>query len=370
MFITVEEKDKKRSAIVDGVLKSMGVQVKNPAPGHEYFKGASLQWLCRTALEESGYDVRKLSTKAQVARETLIRIGSMSTNDFDSILLDITNKNLRTAYEQAPRTFLPFCRIVSGDNFKNIHGVTLSEAPDLDLISENGEYKSGELSDAQEIYSVKSYGKIIYLTRQMIINDDMKAFLRLPQLFGAAAARKESDIVYGKIVGNPAMADGIPVFHLDHNNLVSDAPGIGPVTAERLSAGRRIMRDQTGITNVKIDLRPQYVLVPAEQETNVEIIVRSRSLPEDNKSSGVHNPWGSLIPISDPRLDDDSSMAWYLIASPDQIDTIEIAYLDGQSEPYTEEHTFFNRDAIGFKVRHEFGVGLMDYRGFFKNSGE
>jgi len=41
----------------------------------------------------------------------------------------------------------------------------------------------------------------------------------------------------------------------------------------------------------------------------------------------------------------------------------------GQQDPYIEQQTMFKNDAIGFKCRHEFGVGLMDYRGLYKNPG-
>jgi hypothetical protein len=38
----------------------------------------------------------------------------------------------------------------------------------------------------------------------------------------------------------------------------------------------------------------------------------------------------TLSPIAEPRLDAASETAWYLAASPSQIDTIEYAYLKGQ----------------------------------------
>ncbi|MBK6387724.1 MAG: hypothetical protein IPF71_13560, partial [Rhodoferax sp.] len=55
--------------------------------------------------------------------------------------------------------------------------------------------------------------------------------------------------------------------------------------------------------------------------------------------------------IADPRLDESSATAWYLSASPRQIEGILRAYLAGQPRPYLEENTEFKTDAISWKVR-------------------
>jgi phage major head subunit gpT-like protein len=272
---------------------------------------------------------------------------------------------------EAPNTFRPFVNVVSASDFKTIYGVSLSEAPDLELVNEHGEYKSGSMSDKQESYSVATYGKVIYLTRQMIVNDDLRAFTRLPQLMGAAARRKEGDLVWAKITGNPTMNDGTTLFHADHSNLETDGSDKGSVDSEKLSVARTQMRTQTGPGGATLDLQPRFLLVPVAQETSAEILLRSTALPQTEYSEGVYNPWANrLTPIAEPRLDNNSALAWYLVADPNQIDTIEVAYLDGREEPYTEEEVQFDRDAVGYKIRHDFGCGVMDHRGFFKNPGE
>ena len=73
--------------------------------------------------------------------------------------------------------------------------------------------------------------------------------------------------------------------------------------------------------------------------------------------------------IAEPRLDADSAIKWYLLASPDQIDMMEIAYLDGQSVPYTESREGFDVDGVEFKIRHDFGTRPIDWRGFQFSTG-
>jgi len=367
-----DDQEKFRNAVVDGLAARIGVRNEQPAEGYESFKAASIENVARQCLERNGTDTRALTSRDQVAREILRQAasGGFSTDDFSSIFLDVANKALMKAYQEAPATWRPWVNVVSASDFKTIYGVSLSEAPDLELVNEHGEYKSGQMSDRQESYSLGSYGKIVYLTRQMIVNDDLRAFARLPQLMGAAARRKEADLVYSKLLNNPTMSDGNALFSSGHKNLETTTANKGHVDSTKLQAARASMRKQTGLQGAILDLQPQFLLTPVSQETDAEVLLRSTALPQTEMSSGVYNPWANrLTPIAEPRLDNDSVDSWYLVADPNQVDTVEVAYLDGREAPYTEQETMFERDAIGYKVRHDLGVGVMDWRGFFKNPG-
>ncbi len=198
----------------------------------------------------------------------------------------------------------------------------------------------------------------------MVINDDLRAFTRVPMLFGSSARRMEGDAVYGLITANAAMSDGSALFHADHSNLASSGSALTSIT---LGAGRAAMRKQTGMKGAAIDVTPAFLLTTVDIELDAEILLRSASLPDDNKSSGVHNPWaGKLTPVADPRLTGD---AWYLFAHPNQFPVIEAAYLMGNEQPYVEEMLDFNSDALITKVRHEFGAGAVDHVGAYKNAG-
>ena len=371
--MTADGTDKFRNAVSHGLCANLGIKVEKPADGHEQFRAATFENIARLCLERSGVDSRQLISRDQVARAIIRQAaaGTFTTSDFSSIYLDVANKTLLKAYQESPATWRPLVNVVPASDFKTIYGISLSAAPDLDLVGENGEYKSGSMSDNQESYRMYKYGKINYLTYEMIVNDDLRAFARIPQLQGAAARRKESDLVWALITGNPTMNDGVALFHEDHSNIETVSANIGVVNSDNLSSGRKGMRLQTGLQGETLDLMPKFVVVPVAQETDTEIILRSAALPEATMSSGVFNPWGNrLIPIAEPRLDAVSSVAWYMFADPNQIDTIEVAYLNGNEAPYLEQSNLFERDAIGYKVRHVFGCGVMDSRGIWYNPGE
>jgi hypothetical protein len=314
-------------------------------------------------LEASGVNCRNMS-RMDIAGRAL---APMSTSDFSNILSGVVNRTLQAAYDEWPSTWRPFVAVTGGNDFKDIHTIKLSGAPDLEGLGENGEYKTATFSDAAEKYRIITKGIIVYLTRQMIINDDLRAFTRIPQLFGVAARRMESAAVYSLINSNPAMSDGKALFHSAHKNL---APAGSAITSSSLSAGRASMRRQKGLNGEPLNIIPAFLLTPVVKETDAEVLLRSAALPESNMSAGVHNPWaGRLTPISDPLLDEKSETAWYLLSHPGQVAMIEVAFLEGEEQPYVEEQVEFKNDALGIKVRHDFGAGGADHAGGYKNPG-
>ncbi len=368
--VDVDERQKFQSAASDGLLMRAGMKVDKPAAGASDFRGYEISSLIRESLRRAGVDVSGLVSRKAVA-DFVFRgkhQGSLSTDDFSNIFRDASNKALLRAYQEYPATWRPWVNVGSASDFKTIYGISLSNAPDLKQVNEHGEYEYASLSDAQESYAVYKYGRLISLSWEMIINDDLRAFARYPQLMGSAARRKEADIVYNLLTSNPTMNDGNSLFD-DTNHSNHDDSGAN-VNSTQLDSGRAKMRKQTGLQGETLDLRPAFLLVPVAQETDAEVLLRSRGSTEDSKNEGVVNPWyNRLSPIAEPRLDDNSTDAWYLVADPSQIDTIEVAYLDGYEQPMIDEQETFTSDAITWKVRHVFGAGVMDWRGFYKNDG-
>jgi len=80
----------------------------------------------------------------------------------------------------------------------------------------------------------------------------------------------------------------------------------------------------------------------------------------------------SLVPVVEPRLDAaaNGATAWYLIADPAQIDTVEYCYLEGQQGVYIETKQGFEVDGVEIKARMDFGAAALDFRGMQKNAGQ
>ena len=164
-------------------------------PAREY-RGMSLLELAREFLANAGVNVRGFS-RDEIATRAL-----HSTSDFPEILSAVTNKTLRQAYDAYPRTFVLFCRQVLATDFKAMNRVQIGEAPQLLKVSESGEFKRGTIAESKESYRIETYGRVVGITRQVLINDDLDAFTRIPAMYGTAIATLESDVVWAIITAN------------------------------------------------------------------------------------------------------------------------------------------------------------------------
>lgn len=364
--VGLEARDKFRAAAADALCLRSGIRVKEPVAGAQELRGRSLIHIARRCLTLAGQNVEGLGRRDVVARA----LAAGSSSDFPALMSALAGKHLLNSYMEAPATWRPIVAITTATDFKDIYGVTLSGAPDLLALNENGEYREAVLSDSKESYRVTTKGRKIKLTRQMMINDDLRAFTRIPTMFGDAARRMESDAVYSLIISNPNLSDGQALFSTAHKNLEATAGNKSAVGTDNLSAGRAKMRQQTGSAGEPLDIMPEFLLVPTAQETDSEILLRSVSLPQATMPAGTFNPFaGKLVPIAEPRLDAVSVLAWYLFASPNRAPVIEVAWLEGDEQPFVEEQINFDSDALEIKVRHDFGAGLVGSKGAFRNPG-
>ena len=150
---------------------------------------------------------------------------------------------------------------------------------------------------------------------------------------------------------------------------VPDGVETRTVAVRNVGAARAAMAKQTGLDKKTVlNVRPAFLIVPASLELKAEQLVAQNLVPAAT-SSVVPQSIRTLAPISEPRLDAASETAWYLAASPNQIDTIEYAYLEGQQGAYIETRNGFDVDGVEIKCRLDFGAKAIDWRGLYKNPG-
>jgi hypothetical protein len=355
-----DERLTRREAVTNALLHRYSPSLFSLDEPARSYRGMTLLELSREFLTSAGVNVRGMS-RDEIATRAL-----HSTSDFPEILAAVTNKTLRQAYEAYPQTFRPFCRQVQASDFRDIARVQLGEAPQLQKVSESGEFKRGTIGEARERYRVETYGRVVGITRQTIINDDLDAFTRLPAMYGTAIATLESDIVWAIVVSNPTMGDGTALFHATHRNLA--ATGAMLSTAS-IGDARAAMAKQTGIDKKTVlNIRPSFLLVPVALELAAEQLLAQNIVPA-KMADVVPQSIRSLAVIAEPRLDSASVNAWFLAASPAQIDTIEYAYLEGQQGAYIETRNGFDVDGVEIKCRLDFGAKAIDWRGLYRNPG-
>lgn len=343
----------------DAIAARFGVPTENPRM--RQFDRMGMVQIAEAMLRSRGTD-----TFGRSDLEIVNAAFSHGTDDFDSLLANVSNKFLQQGYESEVNTAAGWTRELSLPDFKQATIAQLSEASSLDEVGEHGEYEAGTLADAGETIQLSTYGKLLHLSRHAIVNDDLMAFSRLTQAQGAAARRKELDIVWGILTANGNLADGTALFDGARNNIGTSAA----LSVTSLGEARALMRKQTGLQGLQVlNIAPRFLLVPAALETDGEQLLSS--LVDPSKTNDTSNPnWiRGLELVVDARLDEDSESQWYLAASPAQCDTIARAYLDGQTSAHLEQQDMFNRDGVSWKVRLDFAAVPVDFRGLVRNAG-
>lgn len=356
--ITRDEADTRISAVVKALSHRSDprVQIAGDDPARKYV-GMRLPELARAICVANNVRVDGLSAQR-------IAQAALTTSDFPMITESLIGKSLRDAYDLQGRSFTAFSRQVSMPDFKDRSVVQLGEAPNLELVQEGAEYTYGPMTDAAEKYRLFKYGRMVNITWEALINDDLSAFTRIPQAMGAQAAQKEADVFYAHMTGNPAMHDGVNLFDAAHGNLAGAGAALSVAS---LGAARAAMRKQTGVDGkTRINVFPEFLLVPAAIETDaLQLMAPIQAAQAENA-----NPYaGQLQVIAESRLDDNSATAWYAIARPGVIDTFEYGYLEGEVGPQIETEEGFSVDGLRVKVRHSFAAKAIDWRGIFKNPG-
>jgi hypothetical protein len=368
----VAEKDKFRAAAEHGLILRAGMKVDSPAPGADELRGFTLVEIARECLRMSGLPHRG-DVKSMVGR-------AMTSSDFPNILANLATKSMQQGWDDAQETWPIWTGEGSVSDFKTYYDNALSEFDDLEEIKDAGEIKLGGFTEkTPETYKIASYGKKFKVTRVMIINDDLNALTAMPAKRTEAANRKIGDIVYAVITGNGTMGDGVAIFSTASTRLNDatsgylSAPGIA-----NIAEGIRVMGTHKDLAGKRrLNIRPQFFVAPKALEGTSEIFFRSDKYSDNDTvatdssfASTRVNPYSGnyLTRVYEPRLDDDSESAWYLMGPKGR--TVKVVFLNGRRGPILEMiQPGFSVEGFEYAVVIDAGAYATDYRGMYRNEG-
>ena len=365
---TVEdEADKRRDSVVAALLSRAGVadaKTREAARASAH-RGAKLLDLAKASLERARVKHAHMDQMQIVAAAF-----TQGTSDFPILLENAMHKALQSAYATAPDTWSRFCAVGSVSDFRAHNRYRVGSLGNLDALNELGEFVNKTIPDGEKAsVQIGTRGNIINLSRQAVINDDLGAFIGLAAQLGRAGRRTIEAAVYALLAENaglgPVMGDGKTLFHADHGNIGTGAA----LSVLGLDADRVLMASQTDITgNDFLDLRPSVLLVPLALGSTAKILNEAMYDPDTaNKLQKPNSVAGLFNDIVDtPRL---TGTRRYLFAGPSDAPAIEVAFLDGNQEPYVEQQAGFTVDGTQYKARLDFGVAAIDHRGAVTNAG-
>ncbi|HEL5307825.1 TPA: peptidase S14 [Stenotrophomonas maltophilia] len=358
--VTEDEQDLQRSAVTHALLHR--AQVIDPATkrifalaGDNPVRGLTLMDLARRSLERCG-----VRTDGMAKLELVGRAFTQSGSDFPVLLESTMHKALQAAYAVAPDTWSRWCVTGTVSDFREHSRYRVGSIGNLDKLTESGEFKNKKIPDGEKAtITAGTKGNTINLTRQAIINDDLGAFLGLATAFGRAAKRTIEADAYAFLASNPKLDSNKTLFHADHGNILAAAvPSVASVDAMRVQLAQQ--KDVGG--NDVLDLSPALWLGPTKYGSAARVTNKAEYDPDaEGKLQRPNAVQGLFRDIVDTaRIKDDK---WYLFADPNDCPAIEVAFLDGITEPFLDYEEGFTVDGVRWKARLDFGIAALDYRG-------
>ena len=303
---------------------------------------------------------------------------AFSSVSLPGILSNVANKKLLQSYEAQPIIAMKLCSTGDLNDFKENDRFRLTDVGDLLPIAADGEIKDGGLIEESAKNQLDTYGKKFCLTRKMIINDDLGAFMKVPTAMGNRAARLIDQLFFSRLLSNPAQADGKALFSTNHKNLLSGAGSA--LSSDSLKKAIQLFLDQVDADGQPISVEPKYLLVPTALKHLAIELTQGATLIMSGTDNAVRPALNvlsdeNLQVISSPYLgnsayEGSSQTGWYLFGDPKTVDTWEIGFLKGKRTPTVERgETDFNTLGLWFRVYFDLGVREQDHRGMVKANG-
>lgn len=294
---------------------------------------------------------------------TILR-AAHTTSDFPIILESVGQRIVQRRYEVRPATYQAISRRRDLRDFRPTKLLTVGDFPTLLPYQEDGEIKSGTINEGKESVVLGSYGRIVRITRQMIVNDDLGVFDEVFGTIGRTVRNFENATAWAvkNLNGGlgPKMSDGKTFFHPDHGNLA--ASGAAPTIAT-LGAARAKMMVQKDIDGNIMNLMPSTFLVGADLLTVAEQLTSSIQ----PVVQGEVNPLaGRLTPVGEGSM---VGNAWELYADPNEAAAWSYGYLASSPGPRVMTEEQFNTDGMSMRVTLDYYFGGADPHAAFRNPG-
>lgn len=340
---------------------------------HDTFKGRiGLKELILLAAENNGYSSRHSShvdqdtLRAAFQRPSRTGIhGGFSTLDISTIVSATANKFIMRGWNSVDQTPLRISKIQNVRDFKTITTVSLTDSVIYEKLGAGGEIKHGTLSELTYTNKADTYAKMLAITRNDIINDDLGALTDVPMKLGNGAMKKLNDIFWTEflaLVGDSFFASG-------NANINT---GVATMTTGGLAATETIFMEQTNPDGTPLGVMPRILLVPTALKSAAFGLMSSERLIDGTATAtqGDANIWrGRFTVESSPYISNSSytgytAVGWWMLADPMELPVIAIAALNGRVEPTVDTaDADFNTLGIQMRGYCDVGVSRQEYRG-------
>jgi hypothetical protein len=369
--------------LAGGLAAADRERVMNEATGSR-FRGYGLHAVMDEAIRAAGqsfHGSRRTNDFIRAAFEadrTIRASQGFTTVSLSNVLGNTANKAMLAAYEAQNTTWREIAAVRSHTDFKAVSRFRMDSTGAFKKVGPDGELKHVGLTDTAYTNQLATYGAIIALTRQMMINDDLGAFLDIPRFLGRMSAVRVEEAVYVTLLSNPSS-----FFHANNNNLLTGAGSA--LDSDALTASETAFMNQVDSNGKPIMTMPDRILVGTALGVTANTLYKDTTILTDGDDLAYYaNPnAGKYRPVVTPYLNNtairdqdgaaitgQSATQWYQFANPAVRAAIAVAFLNGMETPTIEDaETDFATLGRQWRAYHDFGVGMEDTTAAVKNAG-
>jgi phage major head subunit gpT-like protein len=280
------------------------------------------------------------------------------------------NKLLLDGFNLVPQTWRAVAAVQNVNDFKEVTAYRLTADLEYEEVGPGGTIEHGTMGQEAYTNQAKTYAKMLTLTRQDIINDDLGAFDTLRKRLGMGAGIKLNRVAWTTWLTASA---GGTFWTEARGNLITAVFG-----ETGLTAAVKAFRNMVGPDGNNLSIEPKAVLVPPDLEAQAKKLyvsteVRDTTTDTLTQTGNIYND--SFKPVAVSELNNDnyvgkSGTAWWLLAPPEILASAAMCFLDGVQNPTIESaDADFNTLGISLRGYHDFGGAMSEHRASVKSTG-
>jgi len=306
---------------------------------------------------------------------------AMSKTDFPHLFADSLDRQLYGAYEATPTTWQNYARASTVNDFRPVKRfATTGVRGILQRVGELAEHPRRTTQEISYEYRVNKYEAGFELSFEQLINDDLGAFLRLPQDLAQSVRDSEEHFVttlYCDENGPKAT-----VYNAANDNLLDGNP---PLTREALQAAITKLMKRKDERGNPIRVQAVELVVGAGLSLAAQEIINATEYRAVDANGNVTIIRGNGVSANlrvntnyfiDSIAETNADTSWWLFASPSSVrPALEFGRLRGYTAPMLfmkkpdmqrvgggDVQWSFNYGAVEYKVQHIFGGAFIDPR--------
>lgn len=291
----------------------------------------------------------KLRKPTDTEGDMAVMARGLRSADFARLLADGAKNVTVAAFDAAAQEHLQFAAVTPVEGFKAETLPAIDADLDMQPMSEFAEIAQGAAFVAAGGAAVQltTFGRIVWASRHLVINDQLGALKTVFAAVGAHAAQKEAAIVAATLNGNPTMDDGTAMFG-DANTTKTALDG------GALGVAMGMLRNQTSSEGNPLNLRAAHLVVAPE----LEYAARKAVL-----DAGLSLKVAALAGLPAAR--------WFLLPDPAFHPVLTVLRLFGSPSPLRLEHKVsFDTDGTGIRVTADLGAAFLRRTGIVRGGAD